>query len=110
MLASPCRRSAIRAFASFPFALVLTACSKAPSGVQKASRVVVAIGKKIAKFGPIAIDWVELVVEIKAIIDGKEETIKAHITKEEGEVLRNGGQLVIKGADGAEVPVEYRSK
>jgi hypothetical protein len=45
-----------------------------------------------------------------AIVDGREETITAHITREQAETLRNSGQLVIRGADGTEVPVEYRAK
>jgi hypothetical protein len=110
------RRHAIQALATLPLLAVAAGCDKAPSMpavpavVKKAGRVVVAVTKKLAKIGPIATDWTELALEIKAIIDGKEETIVAHITKEEADTLRNGGQLVIKGEDGIELPVEYRAK
>lgn len=110
------RRHAIRALAAVPLLAVPAGCDKTPSlpavpaGVKKAGRVVVAVAKKLAKIGPIAIDWAELALEIKAIIDGKEETVVAHITKEEAETLRNGGQLIIRGEDGTELPVEYRTK
>lgn len=105
------RRAAIQAFAALPVLAVTAGCGPS-TPINKAKRVVVTIAKKIARIGgPIAIDWEELVLVVKAIIDGKEETITAHITKEEAETLKkDGGKLVIKSDDGTEIPVEYRSK
>jgi hypothetical protein len=107
------RRYALRNVAATLLLVVAGGCDKTPSvppALRRAGRVVVAVAKKLAKVGPVVIDWADLALEIRAIIDGKEETVVAHITKEEADVLRNGGQLVIKGEDGTELPVEYRTK
>jgi hypothetical protein len=106
------RREALFAFCSFPVLAALSGC-ESPVGnraVKKAVKIVVVVAKKLFKVVSVGIDLVDLAVEIKAIIDGKEETIQARITKEEAEALSNGGRLVIKSADGTEYPVDYSTK
>ena len=82
------RRHAIRVTATAAILSVVAGCGGSTSvhpAIRKAGRVVIAVAKKLFKIGNVAIDLAELAVEIKAIIDGKEETIVAHITKEEAD-------------------------
>ena len=96
--------------AIIPIVALAAGCEKTPSGVTKAKLIVVSVARKLFKITNVGVDLVELAVEIKAIIDGKEETIQARITREEADTLKNGGQLVIKGEDGREFPVEHSTK
>src|SRR2546423_1650957 len=99
------RREALIALCGFPVLASLSGCDS-PAG-RKAVKIVIVVAKRLFKIVSVVIDLVELVVDIKAIIDGKEETIQAHINKDEATALNNGGQLVIKGDSGKEFPVEY---
>jgi hypothetical protein len=103
------RRDAISGLAALPVVL-LAGCGQTPTRLTKAKLIIIAVAKKLTKITTVGLDLAELVVEIKAILDGKEETIQARITKEEAEALKNGGQLVIKDEDGKEFPVEYQAK
>jgi hypothetical protein len=102
------RREALFALCGFPVFATLSGCDS-PAG-KKAVKIVIVVAKKLFKIVSVGIDLAELTVEIKAIIDGKEETIQANITKEEADALDHGGQLVIKSKDGKELPVEYTKK
>ncbi len=104
------RRGVLLLLTALPVIALGTGCDSTRPELGKARRIVVAVAKKCSKVVAVGIDLVELAVEIKAIIDGKEETIQSHITKEEAEALKNGGRLVIKGEDGREFPVEYQTK
>jgi hypothetical protein len=104
------RRDALALVTLLPVLALATGCDAPTTGLNKVKRIVVAVAKKVFKVVGVGIDLVELAVEIRAIIDGKEETIQTHITREEAEALKNGGQLVIRGEDGKEFPVEYRTK
>jgi hypothetical protein len=102
------RREALIALCGFPLFTFLSGCDS-PVG-KKAVKIVIVVAKKLFKIVAVSFDLVELAVEIKAIIDGKEETIQARITKSEAEALNTGGQLVIKSEDGKEFPVNYSKK
>lgn len=51
---------------------------------------IVRVSKKLLKIFSVVVDLVDLAVEIKAIVDGKLETIQAHITSQQAEMLKNG--------------------
>ena len=102
------RREALIALCGFPLLGTLSGCNS--SAGKKAVKIVVVVAKKLFKIVSVGIDLAELAVEIKAIIDGKEETIHARITADEAAALNNGGRLVIKSGDGKEFPVEYSEK
>jgi hypothetical protein len=101
---------------SLPWA-TLVGCSKEPGasgggggGVRIAKKILLPIVRKISLVYDAIVTVNDLVVEIKAMIDGKVETIEARLTKEQAEALSNGGELIIKGEDGTEFPVEHKVK
>jgi hypothetical protein len=104
------RRKAVALLAGLALLPALSSCEKSPTDVKKAARIVIAVAKKFSKVVSVGIDLVELALEIKAIIEGKEETIQARITAEERDALKNGGQLIIKDKGGREFPVSYTPK
>lgn len=102
------RREALIALCGFPLLGSLSGCDS--SKADKTVKIILAVMKKLDRINTIRVDIEDLVVEIKAIIDGKDETVQTHITKEEAKALQNGGQLVIKDKDGKEFPVSYSKK
>jgi len=88
----------------------LLGASECSPNARKTVLITVRVVKKGAKIFTVFVDLNDLYVEIKAIVNGKEEFIQTSITREEAEALQNGGQLVIKGEDGKEFPVSYTSK
>jgi hypothetical protein len=99
------RREVLIALCGFPLLGILSGCDG--STRHKTVKIVLAVLKKLDKITSTRVAIEELVLEINAIIDGKEEKIETYITKEEAEALQNGGQLVIKDKTGKEFPVEY---
>jgi hypothetical protein len=106
------RRTALASLAALPVATLL-GCDKADraqKAVSVAKTVVLRVAQKGFKLADLAVTIKDLVVEIAAIIDGRPETIISRITEEEAATLRGGGQLVIKGEDGTEIPVGFQLK
>jgi len=101
------RRSAIKAASGILLASSLPGCgSGAGNTAAQAGRVVVQVGFKIAKIATALVRAASLALEIVAILaDGVHKTISANLTVEQLDVLKNGGELIIRSIDGREFPV-----
>ena len=110
-----------RYFYTIGKALVVAACvgcggntptipSTLVTKLKKTGKIVVVIIKKLVPIVRVLIDLIKLTVNIETIVDGKEEMIKIPITTEDADILRNGGNLVIRDEHGTEIPVNYKIK
>ena len=80
---------------------------------KKAFKIVKALAKRLGKYTPggMVADLVNLVLEIKGVVEGNEEVVDTiRLSPEEAESLRNGGELEIEDADGKKHAVKLKGR
>ena len=94
------RRKALTSMMGLPLAGVL-GCGKGTEskvgggggGAGVAKKILLPVFRKLSLVYDVVVTVKDLVVEIKAMIDGKVETIEARLTVEQATALSNGGQI-----------------
>jgi hypothetical protein len=107
------RREAVSAFLALPGLAISSGCEASSKVRTKVFKVVKKITKRLSKYTPGGwfVELVELVLEIKAIVEGTDEVVdKIGLTPEEAESLRNGGELEIEDADGHKHTINLKGK
>lgn len=107
MIHTPNRREMISTLIALPFVGILSGCGDKTTKVVKIAKK---LAVKIIKKATIWVDFAELFVEIKAIIDGDDVTETIYITADDAKKLKNGEKLSIKDSNGDECEVEYKIK
>src|SRR5688500_15218765 len=107
-MSTVCRREAIFALTSFLMLPFLSGCDR--STRKKAAKILVIVGRRSLKITNVVFDLYQMAIEIKAVIDGTDETVMVNLTQEQADSLKAGGELVIQDADGKQTPVSYSKK
>jgi hypothetical protein len=88
--------------------VILTGCNE-----RKTTKILKVVSKRLLRCIEVvnmAWEGYEMVMDIKAIVEGKDEKIQVRLTKEEMEQLDNGGELIIRDSEGKEHRVPYEKR